>query len=97
MLPLRLLLIAPLILTTPALAQGTQQEGAKRPQNTQSGPRTPVAARPSNNPFQNPIGQGVPPATSANPNQNGNRTNIYLRAGIAAGSIGRFRPRAAVN
>jgi hypothetical protein len=77
MLPLRLLLIAPLVLASPALAQGTQQQGVKnRPQNTFTGSRAPVATQPSNNPFQNPIGQGVPPAASANPNLNSNRTNI---------------------
>jgi hypothetical protein len=76
MLPLRLLLIAPLVLATPALAQGTQQQAVKnRPQGT-VGSRAPVATQPSNNPFQNPIGQGVPPATSANPNLNSNRTNV---------------------
>jgi hypothetical protein len=78
MLPLRLLLIAPLVFASPALAQGTQQQGVKNrsQQNTISGSRTPVATQPSNNPFQNPIGQGVPPAVSANPNLNSNRTNI---------------------
>ena len=76
MLPLQLLLIAPLVLASPALAQGTQQQGVKnRPQNTLTGSRSPVATQPSNNPFQNPIGQGVPPAASANPNLNSNRTN----------------------
>jgi hypothetical protein len=76
MLPVRLLLIAPLILGSPALAQGTQQQGVKnRPQGT-IGSRSPVATQPSNNPFQNPIGQGVPPAASANPNLNSNRTNV---------------------
>ena len=75
MVPLRLLLIAPLVLGTPALAQGTQQPVKNRPQGT-IGSRTPVATQPSNNPFQNPIGQGVPPATSANPNLNSNRTNV---------------------
>ena len=76
MLPVRLLLIALLILGSPALAQGTQQQGVKnRPQGT-IGSRSPVATQPSNNPFQNPIGQGVPPATSANPNLNSNRTNV---------------------
>jgi hypothetical protein len=76
MLPVRLLLIAPLILGSPPLAQGTQQQGVKnRPQGT-IGSRSPVATQPSNNPFQNPIGQGVPPATSANPNLNSNRTNV---------------------
>jgi hypothetical protein len=75
MVPLRLLLIALLFLVTPALAQGTQQGVKNLPQGT-VGSRTPVATHPSNNPFRNPIGQGVPPATSANPNLNSNRTNI---------------------
>ena len=75
MLPVRLLLIAPLVLATPALAQGTQKAVKNRPQGT-AGSRTPVATQPSNNPFQNPIGQGVPPAASANPNLNSNRTNV---------------------
>ena len=74
--PFRILLIAPLVFGSPALAQGTQQQGVKnRPQGT-VGSRTPVATQPSNNPFQNPIGQGVPPAASANPNLNSNRTNV---------------------
>jgi hypothetical protein len=80
MLSLRLLLIAPLVFATPALAQGTQQtqyQGAQqhRSQNATTGQRRPVATRPSNTPFQNPIGQGVPPAVSANPNLNSSRTN----------------------
>lgn len=76
MLPLRLLLIAPLILATPALAQGTQQQRGvqNRSQNVTTHPRSPVATRPSNNPFKDPIGQGVPPAVSSNPNLNSNRT-----------------------
>ena len=75
MLLIRSLVIASLILATPALAQGTQQGVATGPQNSQR-TRTPVATQPSNNPFKNPIGQGVPPAVSANPNQNGSRTNV---------------------
>ena len=77
MLPLRLSLIVPLVLATPALAQGTQQRQAARPrsQNVTTGSHSAVATRPSNNPFRNPIGQGVPPAVSANPNLNSNRTN----------------------
>jgi len=74
---LRLLLIAPLVFAAPALAQGTQQHGTQnRGQNFTTGSRAPVATRPSNNPFQNPIGQSVPPAVSSNPNLNSNRTNI---------------------
>jgi hypothetical protein len=63
-------------MAAPAFAQGTQQQ-RNRPQGyygTQS--RTPVATQPSNNPFRNPIGQGVAPATSANPNLNSNRTYV---------------------
>jgi hypothetical protein len=78
MLLLRLSLIAALACAGPALAQNTQQGITNRGQNQNTAvrSRTPVATQPSNNPFQNPIGQGVPPAASANPNFNGNRTNI---------------------
>jgi ABC-type sugar transport system substrate-binding protein len=58
-------------------AFGQNAQKTNRPQGyygTQS--RTPVATQPSNNPFSNPIGQGVPPAASANPNLNSNRTNV---------------------
>lgn len=76
MLPLLFLLIVPLLLATPALAQGTQQQqGAQHRQNVTTGSRNPVATQPSSNPFRNPIGQGVPPAVSSNPNLNSNRTN----------------------
>ena len=78
MLSLRLSLIALLAFATPA--QGTQQkqyQGAQqhRSQNATTDQRRPVATRPSNDPFRNPIGQGVPPAVSANPNLNSSRTN----------------------
>jgi hypothetical protein len=76
MLPLRTLLIVQLVLAAPALAQGTKQGTANRSQTVTTGSRTPVATQPSNHPFQNPIGQGVPPAVSANPNLNSNRTNV---------------------
>ena len=76
---IRLLLIIPLVLATaaPVLAQGTQQGSRYRSQsqNTVTAPRNPVATPPSNNPFRNPIGHGVPPAVSANPDSN-NRTNV---------------------
>ena len=75
MLPLRLLLIVPLVLASPALAQGTKQGTTYGSQHVRTGSRTPVATQPSNNPFRNPI-QGVPPAASANPNLNSNRTNV---------------------
>ena len=77
----KLLLTSALIplLTLPAFAQGTQQNanGRQQAHTSQSyarGSRSPVATQPSNNPFQNPIGQGVPPAASANPALNSNRT-----------------------
>jgi hypothetical protein len=76
MLPLRTLLIVPLVLAAPALAQGTKQGTTNRSQHVTTGSRTPVATQPSNHPFQNPIGQGVPPAVSVNPNLNSNRTNV---------------------
>jgi hypothetical protein len=78
--PLRLFLIAPLVLAAPALAQGTMQQGATtQPQTTTAGgSRYPVATQPSNHPFHNPIGQGVPPAASANSNLNSNRTSVPL-------------------
>jgi hypothetical protein len=76
MLSLRPLLMVPLVLAAPALAQGTKQGTTNRSQHVTAGSRTPVATQPSNNPFQNPIGQGVPPAVSANPNLNSNRTNV---------------------
>jgi hypothetical protein len=63
---------------SPALAQGTAQttkQGRSRA-TTSSMVRTgPVATQPSNHPFENPIGQGVPRAVSTNPAQNSNRTN----------------------
>lgn len=73
------LLIAALAstLAAPTLAQNTQQRNTTvRSQGYTTGSRAPVATQPSNNPFRNPIGQGVPPAASANPNLNSNRTNI---------------------
>lgn len=64
---------ATIALTAPALAQSGQKTN-RPPPNYSAQSRTPVATQPSNNPFKNPIGQGVPPAASANPNQNSNRT-----------------------
>jgi hypothetical protein len=78
--PIKLWLIIPLVAAAPALAQGTMQQGATtRSQTTAGSARTPVATQPSNDPFHNPIGQGVPPAPSANSNQNSNRTNVPAR------------------
>jgi hypothetical protein len=70
-----LVVITSLVLTVPALAQGTQQGATAQPRTSTGSSRTPVATQPSNDPFHNPIGQGVPPAASSNSNQNGNRTN----------------------
>ena len=58
---------------TPGGTQGAVQ-GTTQARPAQGQPRSPVATQPSNNPFQNPIGQGVPPAVSANPSNNSNRT-----------------------
>lgn len=70
-----LVIIATVVsLAGPAFAQSTQQN-RNRSQTYTTRARTPVATQPSNNPFSNPIGQGVPPAVSANPNLNSNRTN----------------------
>jgi hypothetical protein len=78
--PLKLLLIVPLVFSAPALGQGTQQKGVSaQPRGTTGGARTPIATQPTNNPFRNPIGQGVPPAASANSRQNGNQTNTTGR------------------
>ena len=79
MLPLKLWLIIALVIPPafagPALAQGTNQRSGTT-QGAAARTRTPVATQPSNDPFHNPIGQGVAPAASANSNQNGNITNV---------------------
>jgi hypothetical protein len=76
---LKLGLIIPLLFVGPALAQGTTQRnyGApNQPPRESSSTRTPVAVQPNNNNiFQNPIGQGVAPAASANSNRNSNSIN----------------------
>jgi len=77
-------LIVPLVFSAPAFAQGTTQQGATagnsaQPRKVITGPRYPVATQPSNNPFRDPIGQGVPPAASANSRLNSNRTNNPAR------------------
>jgi hypothetical protein len=73
---LKLCFIIPLVFSGPALAQGTTQRSYSAQSQSQKAvgsARTPVAVQPSNNNiFQNPIGQGVPPAASANSNRNGN-------------------------
>lgn len=73
------IVVAVLGSVTPALAQDNRQSNrpqtSRPPTYTTQQSRAPVATQPSNNPFSNPIGQGVPPATSANPNLNSNRTN----------------------
>jgi hypothetical protein len=78
--PNKLLVAALLLYSSATFAQGTQQSA---PHRSSAGvatgtSRAPVATQPSNNPFKDPIGQGVPPAVSVNPNQNTNRTNVPL-------------------
>jgi hypothetical protein len=54
-----------------AAAQGTSQSNATRQAPRTNGVRYPSATQTNNNnPFQNPIGQGVAPATNANPARN---------------------------
>lgn len=56
-----------------AVAQGTSQSNATAPRSSRgsNGVRYPSTTQPNNNnPFQNPIGQGVPPATNVNPARN---------------------------
>jgi hypothetical protein len=77
MTPLKLFLIVPMLLSVPAFAQGTKGGGATTQSQTTVGrARTAVTIQSStNNPFQNPIGQGAVPAASANSNRNGNWVN----------------------
>jgi hypothetical protein len=66
-----------LSLSGPALAQGKKQ-GTGSVQRTTTGTNNSgnaVATHPSNSPFQNPIGQGVPPAANANSGRNSSQTN----------------------
>jgi hypothetical protein len=55
-----------------ASAQGTSQSNASARQGAnRNAVRYPSATQPNNNnPFQNPIGQGVAPATNVNPARN---------------------------
>ncbi|QOG18989.1 MULTISPECIES: hypothetical protein [Bradyrhizobium] len=62
-----ILAISLLLYATSAFAQQQQ----RRPRPAQGGHCCAVATQPSNNPFSNPIGQGVPPAASAQPYWNG--------------------------
>jgi hypothetical protein len=64
-------------MSTTALAQsgGTgNNDGRSSVGNSNGTMRRGTATHPSNNPFQNPIGQGVPPAASVNGNLNNGRT-----------------------
>jgi hypothetical protein len=79
MVPKCLILFVLILSSGAALAQGTQQPNPGVQSRVWRGlgiSRPPVATQPSNNPFQNPIGQGVPPAASTNPYLNSNRTNV---------------------
>ena len=82
---LKLLAFVLVILPLSAYAQGTAQSGSAN-RNRVNGAtggaitgatpyRGPVATQPSNNPFQNPISQGTPPAASSTGSQNIGRTN----------------------
>ena len=78
-----LLVIALLLCSAPARAQGTQQPDPRAPSRPSAGAaamtaRSPAATQPSNNPFQDPLGQGVPPAVSTNRSQNNIRTSVPI-------------------
>jgi hypothetical protein len=65
-----------------AAAQGTSQSGAggSRQAKSPNGIRYPSSTQPTNNnPFQNPIGQGVAPATNANAARNGSQISAPTR------------------
>ncbi len=71
------------MLSGPAVAQGTNQtqQGVSSSRGGTTGTnnsRNAVATQPSNNPFQNPIGQGVAPAANADPARNSNQSNVTL-------------------
>ena len=55
-----------------------KKKGWKRPYTTH-GYQGGVATQPSNNPFADPIGLGVPPAVSTDPRRNTGRTNAPRR------------------
>jgi len=80
MLPTKLTVAAMLLCSGVAFAQGTQQPGSTARNRIPSGVARggPVATQPSNNPFKDPIGQGVPPAASTNRNLNTNRTSVPI-------------------
>jgi hypothetical protein len=64
-----------------AAAQGTGERAQGTGERIQSGrgqQGRAVATQPSDNPFVNPIGQGVPPAVSTNPRLNDGRTSVPL-------------------
>ena len=78
MILLRCLLVAALLMDA-AAAQQVFESNSQRPRHgVGQGSRGAVATQPSNNPFVNPLGQGVPPAASARGYPNSNRTNVPL-------------------
>jgi hypothetical protein len=60
------LALALLLCSCAAFAQGTRQPRPGEHVRTSATASGSVATNPSSNPFQNPIGQGVPPAASSN-------------------------------
>lgn len=78
MILLRCLLVAALLMDV-ATAQQVFESNSQRPRHgVDHGSQRAVATQPSNNPFVDPIGQGVPPAVSARGYPNSNRTNVPL-------------------
>ena len=78
---MRFLLIFLCLVTS--LSVASAQESRKKNDGNRGGTATPTyqggtATRPSDNPFQDPLGQVVPPAVSTNPQWNNRQTNVPL-------------------
>jgi hypothetical protein len=69
-----------MLLSSQALAQGTQQslQTGGRPSSSARIGGYAVPTQPSSDPFRDPLGQGVPPAASSVPRFNNNRTQVPL-------------------
>ena len=78
MILLRSLLVAALLMDVASAQQIFESNSQRSRHGARHGSGNAVATQPSNNPFVNPLGQGVPPAVSARGYPNSNRTNVPL-------------------
>ena len=78
MILVRCLLVAVLLMDVATAQQVFDPKRTRTGHDISYGSRSAVATHPSNNPFVNPFGKGVPPAVSARGYQNSNRTNVPL-------------------